>query len=298
MKRKALALAAVAAVSTGVSSAASLMLNFRSTSTNAAAGGDVAGGYRTLSPAHSLGVVTGTDVAWNNFSTTASSNSLVYADGTPATGITITFGTEATTGSGSVDFGTVGTINTAALFGSGGGVANQQPYTGHQDSIYGDGNVSGNSAPARAGWLGGGNSSAGNAIGFRIDGLEAGEYTLYFMGRNSNAVTAAPMNLYTTTGASASSFAFSALTADVQSNVTYPSTNPTAYNTFIDGENYVAVNFTVGTGDSFFLAVDGGSTAETRGFINMAQIVAVPEPSVAMLGFLTMALLALRHRRA
>lgn len=277
--------------------AANLMINLRSTSANAAASGDVASPYLTLSPGHSAATISNTETTWNNFNSTGASSSLLYSDGSAATGVTLTFGTESTAGSGTLDLGTVTGINLSSLYGTGGAVAGQQSLVSNAGSIYGSGNNSTNSAAGRAGWFGGGTSGAGNAIGLRVDGLTSGAYRVYLMARNTNtnAVTTAPMNLYASTGAFSSTFSFSSLTADVQANTTYPNTNPTAYNTFVDGTNFVAIDVTLSAGQSLFLASDGGSAGETRGFLNMVQIVSVPEPAAAFLG--AIGLLALLRRR-
>ncbi|MBN8460956.1 MAG: hypothetical protein J0M04_24260 [Verrucomicrobia bacterium] len=274
-------------------SAANLMLNFRSTSTNAAASGDVTAAYQTLSPAHDDGSIPLAQTTWNNFSSTASSGSLNNADGSAASGVTLTFGSERVANSGSIDYSYVTGINISALYGNGGGTAGQQSLTGNSASIYGNGNNSSNSAAARAGWLGAANS----AIGMRMDGLAAGDYRIYVMARNtnSNATTAAPMFLYASTGASSSTFGFSSLTPTTEANTTYPNSNPTAYNAFDEGVNYVVIEVTVAAGQSLFLASDGAATGETRGFLNMVQIVSIPETSVPLLAGL--GLLALGRRR-
>ena len=68
------------------------------------------------------------------------------------------------------------------------------------------------------------------------------------------------------------------------------------YNSFVEGENFQAISFTIAEGQSFFLAVDGGNdTVDRRGFLNMVQIASVPEPSVALLG--AIGLLFLFRRR-
>ncbi len=278
--------------------AASLMINLRSTSTNAAASGDVASPYLTLSPGHNATTVSNTETTWNNFNSTAASSSLLYSDGTSATGVTLTFGTESTTGSGVIDLGTVTGINLSSLYGTGGAVAGQQSLVSNAGSIYGSGNNSANSAAGRAGWFGGGTSGAGNALGLRVDGLTSGDYRIYVMARNtnSNAVTSAPMKLYASNGAFSTSYNFSSLTAEVQANTTFPNTNPTAYNSFVDGTNFVAIDVTLAAGQSLFVASDGGSAAETRGFLNMVQIVSVPEPAAALLGALGTLILLRRIR--
>jgi hypothetical protein len=294
MKIQFLTMLSIAVCASQALSAANLLINLRSTSTNASASKeDVDAPYLTLDPGHDAGTIAAAETSWNNFSSTGGSSSLVYGDGAAAAGITLTFGTEATAGSGTINLGTVTGINTSALYGSGGFVNGQRSLVGHADSIYGNGNVSGNSAVGRAGWLGASNS----AIGLRVDGLVAGEYRVYVMARNtnSNAETAAPMNLYATTGSLASTFDFSSLSATVQANTTYPTSNTTAYNEFVSGENFVAIDVTLAEGQSLFLASDGASAGEPRGFINMVQVVAIPEPSVPLLAGL--GLLALVRRR-
>ena len=266
-------------------SAANLLINLRSTSTNAAAAGDVASPYLTLSPGHNAGTIPLAETSWNNFSSTATSSSLVYGDGADATGVTLTFGTEVTAGGGTINFDTVTGINISSLYGTGGATAGRQVLVGNAASIYGNGNNSSNSAVGRAGWFGGGTATVGNALGLRVDGLAAGEYRIYVMARNtnSNAATAAPMNIYSTIGTTSQSFNFSPLTPVVQSNTTYANTNPTAYNAFVGGENFVTYLLTISANQSLFLVSDGGSAGETRGFLNMIQIVSVPEPSMCLL---------------
>ena len=181
-------------------SAANLMLNFRSTSTNAAASGDVTAAYYTLSPGHDDGTIPITDTAWNNFSSTASSSSLNYSNGTAASGVSVTFGNESAASSGIISYTATSGINMTALYGTGGATAGNLNLTSNAASIYGSGNNSSNSAVGRAGWLGG---AANTAIGMRVDGLEAGDYRIYVMSRNTNSnATAASQFIYATTGAS------------------------------------------------------------------------------------------------
>lgn len=264
-------------------SAASLMINLRSTSSNAAASGDVAAPYLALSPGHDAGTIPLAETNWNNFSTTAGSSSLVNSDGTAA-GVTLTFGTEATAGSGTINLGTVTGINTTSLYGTGGATPGAQVLVGNAASIYGNGNNSTNSSVGRAGWFGGGTATVGNAVGLRVDGLAAGDYRIYVMARNTNSNAASlPMNLHTSTGALSSTFNFTLQTAAVQANTGYPNTNTTAFNAFDEDNNFVAFDLTLAAGQSLFLASDGGSATETRGFLNMIQIVSIPEPSVCLL---------------
>lgn len=253
------------------------------------------GGSLTNDPAHATGAVSLSQTSWNTISSSSDFTSAVYSDGTSATGVTIDFGQSAAAGT-SINFATA--IGNVALKGTGGAVAGQQSFLG-ASSIYGSGNNDSNTAVGRDGFLG----STNTAIGMRIDGLTAGNYTLYIMARqvSSNAVGSLPMNLYTATGASAGTFDFSALTPTVQTNTNYASAGYAGqYNVFTAGENYVAINVTVGAGQSLFIASDGGG-AELRGFINSIQIVAVPEPSAyaaGMLGFLALVTIVRRQKRA
>ena len=118
------------------------------------------------------------------------------------------------------------------------------------------------------------------------------------MARNTNSNDVGrPMNLYSSVGSEPESFNFSSLLAEVQANTSYLTEGYAGqYNTFVEGVNFQSISFTIGEGESFFLAVDGGNNAvERRGFLNMVQIVSVPEPSVALLGALG-SLLLFRRR--
>jgi hypothetical protein len=181
----------------------------------------------------------------------------------------------------------------SSLAGSGGGVITQPLLIG-AGRIYGQGNPTIiSSTPGRDALFG----AAGSAVGLRVDGLAAGTYDIYTMARNTNSNAASvPMNIYATAGSFSGSFTFSALAAAAQANTGFTTAAYTnQYSVFIAGENYVKSTVTLVSGDSLYLAVDGSPAGETRGFLNMVQIVAVPEPSVALLGAL--GLIGLFRRR-
>lgn len=263
-------------------------------SNNLATPGPVATGtYLTLSPGHVVGGVTSGETTWNTITTSDPNSSLKYSDGTSAPStVTLTLGQEAVAGDNTINYSTP--ITSLGLVGNGGGTSGRKSLL-TAGSIYGDTRL-GSSAVGRDAFFGGANS----AIGFRVDGLAAGDYVLYLMGRNTNANTAAlaGMTFYATTGASATTFsAFHTEDSAFQANTTYTTALYTnQYQSFAVGQNYVAFNVSLLEGDSLFVAVDGTET-ELRGFLNMAQIVSVPEPSAALLGGLGVLGLLRRRRK-
>lgn len=274
------------AASSGYASAFALMLDFGAT--------PVGSTYATLSPGHSSGQISNTQVSWNTISSSSPTSTLIRGDGSNAAGVTLTMGQEATGGSNAISFSTP--ITSIGLVGNGGLIDNRKNLL-TSGSIYGDDTNS--STVGRDGFFGSGAAgSTGAAVGLRLDGLGEGEYLVYVMARNTNTNPASlPMNVYAGTGMVAGSFNFSALQAHTQSNLSYASAGYTdGYSNFVDGENYVGVNVNIGSGESLFLAIDGVSATDRRGFINMVQIVQIPEPSAALLGCLGI-LAMLRRRR-
>lgn len=272
------------ALSGGAACAASLMLDFGATT--------AAAPYLTLSPGHNAGTVAGSETTWNTISS-MTPPPLLYGDGSAATGVTLTLGQEATGGSYAIDFTTA--VSNLALAGTGGGTSGRQNML-TSGSIYGDDGDS--TAVGRDGVFGGGNAgTTGAAIGLRIDGLAEGNYMIYVMARNTNSNSpTVPMDVFAGTGGVSTTFDFSLLTAHTQSNIGYPSAEYAGeYGTFINGENYVGIPVSIGADDSLFLAVDGVGS-DLRGFLNMVQVVQVPEPSAALLGAIG-ALALIRRRR-
>jgi hypothetical protein len=272
----------------GSAFAANLMLDFGPTA--------VAEPYLTLSPGHRTGVIAAGQTSWNTISSATPPSSLLYADGTAATGVILGLGQESTGSNNIISFSTP--ITRTDLAGTGGGAANQTKLL-INNSIYG--NDTSSTAAGRDGFFGGGGSTSdGAAIGMSLSGLAAGNYQVLVMSRNTNSNNASsPTKIYTAVGAASGNFDFGALTATIQSNVGYSNAAYTSqYESFVNGENYVAINFTITEGQTFFLAVDGANDAsERRGFLNMVQIVAVPEPTTYVLSCGTLLLFGLRRRR-
>ena len=272
----------------GPAFAANLMLDFGATA--------VADPYLATSPGHGSGSVPAGETSWNTISSATPPASLTYSDGSTASGVVLGLGQESTGGNNIISFSTA--ISNVALAGGGGGTAGQQNLV-TAGSIYGINSSS--TAVGRDGFFGGGAStSTGAAIGMSLTGLAAGTYQVYVMARNTNSnVASYPMKIYTSVGTASGTFNFSALTASNQSNVGYATATYTGqYSNFVNGENYVEVSVTVAEGQTLFLAVDGGDNAiDRRGFLNMVQVVSIPEPAACALlggGFL---LSALRRRR-
>jgi len=273
----------------GSAPAASLLLDFGQT--------NAASPYLTLDPGHAVETISGSDQTWNTIKTSSATSSLLYGDGSAASGITLSLGQEATAGNNTINYSTA--IANLNLAGTGGGTAGQQNMLG-AGSIYGDNTAS--TAVGRDAIFGGGTSGAGDAIGLRLDGLAAGDYLVYVMSRNVNSDAASlPMNIYSAVGISAGTFDFSSLAANAEANTGYASaTYAGQYTTFQAGQNYVGLNVTIGSGDSLFLAVDGGSATDTRGFLNMVEITPAPAPepgTLALLGVGFSALLVARKKR-
>jgi len=255
-------------------SAASLLLDFGPT---VAPAGDT-----TNSPGHTSGGVLGTDTTWNTVGASDIASGLVYGDGTAATGVSLNLGRESTIGNRVLDF-TIANNLATTLTGTTG------------PSLGTDYGTASNFPPARDGlFVSGTNGTNNAALGVRVDGLSAGTYTLYFVGRNTNTnANPFPEAFYIAAGASSGTFDFSAL-----SEIDLSNANTTGNNSFILGNQYNTATVTLTAGQSIFLAVAGptGGT-EQRGFLNSLEIVqSVPEPSVFSLaagGFL----LALVRRR-
>lgn len=218
----------------------------------------------TLSMGHFAGAVPGTEVSWNQI-VNADNSSLVYSDGTAATGVAVVVGRSLAGISNSVDYAKK-VISSSAL----GGSASWGIYT--------------NTSPIRDGIFATGTSTLPtNALGIRVDGLAAGTYTLYVSGRNTSSGITAPMRFFATNGPSSGTFAFSTNTTPsvVEANSGTPvGGTPTQADaitsTFAYGDNCAHLVVTLNSGESLFLVSVGAAANEYRGFLNAVQIVAGP----------------------
>lgn len=290
MKSKSIALLLLAGAASAP--AANLMINFHTDGTGAVSGAE----NLTLSPGHATGAIPSGESTWNNLDSTAAPSSLLYSDGSTATGVTLVIGSESASLANTIDYSTAATINVTAVDGTDSATPGNIGLMSSPNSIYGNGTTSSNTAPARAGWLGNAGGS-NDGLGLRIDGLAAGEYAIFMLGRNTNSSATRATDFFAAAGSLAGTFDYSALTAATAANSAVPNSNPAGYDAFIAGENYVSIHVTLADGESLFLASDGNPDGtELRGFMNMVQIVQVPEPSTSLLSLLAGTLLFRRRR--
>lgn len=223
-----------------------------------------------------------------NYGNSATLSSLKYGDNSDATGISVKIAAESTIGNNTINFASGPALNFASV-------------TGSAISVPGSA-YSGNS-PARQSIFrnssGGGDNSA---MGVSITGLAAGTYTIFMVGRNTNAgSTDTPANFYLSTvnGGMPSSYLFAGEgnTTQQTAGATHTSASLNGL-TFTAGVTHVEFTVTLTENQTLLLASEGTGNDEMRGFINSIEIVQVPEPSAAILSFGTIGLLALRRRRS
>jgi len=261
MKFQLFAIALASACLAGVSPAAhaAILFDFGTTP------GLVTGADALISPGHATGAVPNTETVWN-LVTTADLSTVVNGNGTTATGVTLNLGVEGTVGSNIIDF-TNNSINSSSLTG---GAATTL------GSIYGT--ASSNPAGKEGIFRNGASEGQNAAIGLRIDGLDAGLYSLFYVGRNTNSATIRAQNLYTLVGTTAGILDFSTLTPLLLTNALLSGNN-----TFVPGVNYLTTTATIGAGQSLYVIAEGTPTTEQRGFFNSLEIAAIPEPSSMIL---------------
>ncbi len=211
---------------------------------------------------HFAGAVSPSDISWNKI-TADTASGLVFADGSPATGVSVELGRSGAGVNDTINFA-LNTFSSSAL----GGQLNMGIYVG--------------SSPIKDGMFATGTSSVNtNAFGIRVSGLPAGTYTIYLAGRNTSTAVSAPQRFFGGAGVSATTFTFSTTTNPWvdQSNAGTPvgGGNPnTAHSltsTFGYGNNCAHLEVTLAEGDSLYLAAIGIAANEYRGFLNSVEIV-------------------------
>ncbi|WP_309381344.1 PEP-CTERM sorting domain-containing protein [Cerasicoccus frondis] len=238
-----------------------LMFNFGSTAVPGGEAGDSP--YHTENPTFS-------GTSWNELGNSDSS-SLIYADGTSATGIALDLGRSNPLNSGStVDF----TTNPSST-----------------NTLSDDGGVYSLTTMRSTIWTGN-NNVDDNWVAGQITGLAAGQYEILIWGNNGNVnLGDTEMAVYVTSGSAASTFDFDGLGSSALSNSNNSS--------WTDGVSYSKATITIASGESIYFAVDGTKTPSfNRGFLSGVQVASIPEPGAyaLILGACVLGLLALRRR--
>ncbi|HVJ47147.1 MAG TPA: hypothetical protein VM511_12215, partial [Luteolibacter sp.] len=238
-----------------------LMIDFGPT---AATGGNLTNSpYHVLNPGFA-------ESSWNQVQTTDVASGLVMSDGS-VTGIGVNLGVanEGGVGGTLVDLGVTPTGNSAL-----GTVVNTGIYA--TTSVATDGIFSATGTAVRH-------------IGVQITGLAAGVYEVFVATRNTNTSAAYTMTTYAGAGTAGSNFNFITDPGYVSGALSHAGGNvagtPTVASWNVEGttgENYNRLTVTIAAGQALNIAVQGDGT-QTRGFLNMIQVVAVPEPSTALL---------------
>lgn len=228
--------------------AASLMFDFGQTAVTAA--------DATKSPGHASGAVPAGEITWNQI--TADKAALVYGDGSAAVGIAIDIGRSAA-GVDTIDFNDNGFTSSAL-----GGAANVGIYSG--------------TSPVKDGFFGGSGNANNLSLGVRVDGLPAGNYSILVHGRNtSQGQSACPERFYAMTGPSATTFSFSLTNL----NLVIANSFPANTTSFVAGDNYGKFVLKLTAGQSLFIASEGTTSVEWRGFLNTLQITPATEVDLA-----------------
>lgn len=223
------------------------------------------GGSLTSSPYHS--VTPGfTDPTWNTIGVNdVAASGLLWSNATPttATGVSLSIGATSEATSRTINLAT-NPSNSSAL----GNTVNTGLYSG--TSVITDGIFNGSTGNTRA-------------VGVQIGGLTAGTYDVYISGRNTNTSATQTQNFYAGSGPASGTFTFATADSTTAANgyqtasITYA--NGTAGSTvWAPGSNYVKLTVTLTGSDVLNIAALGG-TGESRGFLNMIQVVPIPESS-------------------
>lgn len=250
------------------------------------------------SPYHTAAGSGFTDTSWNKIQT-ADSSSLVYSNGTTATGVGINIGTSTGTSAGALN--TIDLANTPS--------GNSQLAT-IGTGIYGSGSVGTDGIFHSSGTV---TSRNLGSVGVQITGLSIGTYTLYISGRNTNITDFGTggnqgqlITAYAGVGTAGDNFTIGSGSGYASgSNNFLSTTNSTSW---VAGENYIQLTVSITSlGQALNLGITGGgdaggTTKDNRGFLNSLQIVntsLIPEPSTyaAMGGVAALGFASLRRRK-
>ena len=264
------------------SEAASLLLDFGTGTPAGETAGVATGTDAEKSPGYSAHVGETT----YNYGNSATSSSLVYGNGSTATGVTVTIAAESIIGNNVINFASGPALN----------------FTGVTGSAVNAGSAYAGNSPARQAVFRNGATGTNNAaMGAAISGLSAGTYSIYMAGRNTNGgASANPANFYLSVlGGNPTSFTFDGAgnTTQFTASVSHTAASLNGA-TFESGITHAEfLNITIAEGQTLLLATEG-TGSDPRGFINSIEVVSVPEPSMAILPLASIGLIAMRRRRA
>ncbi len=250
-------------------------------------GGTVGGNYASgaIGPAHAANggeaIIPETRTTWNQVTTSDISSGLLFANGTPATGMGIDLGVEASGGAGST--------------------TSQVIDFGFQDGLVST--SSGSPPPHLSNHLGRNYLRAGTndqGIGAKVTGLEPGAYYVYVIADNPSSAVMIQGNVFVGVGDAAETlFDYSAIAPEYLEN------NPASHSgtsTWLFEDNYARFVVTVGEGEAIYIVMDDAIRADTMaaqpGRFTGIQITLVPEPgSWLLLAVGGLAVLMVRRRR-
>jgi len=234
------------------------------------------------SPYHTVAGPGFTDTVWNKVEgapVADVTSGLRYSDNSLATGVALNFG-----------IGVTSTLVNLAT----------QPTTGNNalgstvsGGIYSDTSV------GRDAIFSGSGTEVRN-LGLQVTGLAAGIYEVYMVTRNTNTNIGYSFTSYAGAGTAGSNFDYINDAGYSSATLNYVNAAPAPTTWIEDGntnENYVKLTVTLAAGQALNLAVQGDGTGQTRGFLNAVQIVAIPEPSSALLAFAALIPVTFRRKR-
>jgi len=225
---------------------ATLMLDFGGSTTTGS-------GQGAVGPGHFEGLLTAADDVWNPIGTSDTS-SLVFSNGSPATGVSLDLGGE--TGTTTDVIGWSETRFATRNPGDGGLLDYQK------NNVVRDYTRT--------------NYSSTVAMGYRVTGLSPGLYYVYAAADDTYHLPGAGNNtsfevfLGTQTGGADTDY--SGFISDVLENVD-------ASGSYVRGDNYSRTLVKLGAGESLVIASERRGPSDGRGQMNALQIMPIPEPA-------------------